>query len=144
MSRRRQRVGCPAVLALVPALLLAGAVPARAATWNVGLSAASSGSAAAGTLGTAAAPATACGSTSKTVTISWVAVANAGGYTVLQATAAGGPYSSAATGVSGTSWTSAALSNNTYWFEVRATQGSWTGPASAAGASRTIQGNSCT
>jgi hypothetical protein len=136
-------VGCPAVLALAAVLLLAGAVPARAATWTVGLSAASSGSAAAGTLGTAAAPTTACGSTGKTVTVSWAAVANAGGYTVLQATAAGGPYSNAATGVSGTSWTSAPLSNNTYWFEVRATEGSWSGAPSSAGAGRTIQGNSC-
>ncbi len=77
--------------------------------------------------------------------ISWSTVTHASNYTVDQSTtSATTGYTAAATGVTGSSWTSGTLSATTYWFEVVALAGTnWVSPNSSATASRTISSTSC-
>lgn len=79
--------------------------------------------------------------TSKTVTVTWSAVAHATAYAVYESTTtATGTYSVVASGVASTTWTSGTLTAGThYWFEVLADVGTnWAGARSAATAERTI------
>jgi hypothetical protein len=66
-------------------------------------------------------------------------------YTVYDTTtSATGSYSSVATGVATTSWTSGTLSAATYWFEVAAYTGTnWIGTKSTATAESTISSSGC-
>jgi fibronectin type 3 domain-containing protein len=58
------------------------------------------------------------------VTVNWSPVAGASTYSVLRSTASGGPYTVAASGVSGTSFTDTGLTNDTkYYYVVSATNG---------------------
>lgn len=66
------------------------------------------------------------------VTVSWSAVSGADSYTVKVSTATGGPYGTAAAGVTGTSYAHSGLTNgNTYFYVVSATNGAGEGPNSS-------------
>jgi len=84
-------------------------------------------------------------SSAKTVKVSWTTVTRATSYTVYDtATSATGTYSSVATGVTSTSWTSGTLSAANYWFEVTAYTGTnWIGAKSTSTAESTISSSGC-
>jgi len=122
-------------------LLLLCAAPAQA-DWAVGVGANSAGEARA-----AAAPTAPIGVTSActsvlatTVNVTWSAVTHASTYEIWESTTSSSSgFSIAATGVTGTSWTSGNLAPGNYWFEVSAFVGTnWTSPNSSASAQRTI------
>jgi hypothetical protein len=75
-----------------------------------------------------------------TVQLTWVAVTQATSYAIYDSTT--GPtsgYSLYASGVSGTTYTTASLPSGNYWFEIAASIGSnWVGPRSSAATVRTI------
>jgi hypothetical protein len=79
-------------------------------------------------------------SSERDVTVSWNAVADAASYTVLKSTTTStGTYSSKASGLTGTSWTSTALDANNYWFEVDAYLGTkWVSVPSSPSGETTI------
>ena len=108
---------------------------AAASTWPVSISGSNGGESHSSGLPSApSAPSVACTSgLSDTVKVSWDTVATASTYDVHDATsAAGGPYSLAASGVTTTSWTSGALASGNYWFEVTAFEGTnWQSPDSS-------------
>ncbi len=119
--------------------------PAWAATnWVDHLATGSKGEAQAQALPAApASPAAACAAptTSKTIKVTWSAVAHATAYSVYESTtSATGTYSLVASGVATTSWTSGTLTSGTnYWFEVVAVVGSnWSSSKSSATAESTI------
>jgi hypothetical protein len=122
---------------------LADPTPALAASnWMVGLAGASSGQALSQPAPAAPSSVTAAcvGLLSGQITVSWSAVPKATSYTVYDSTtAATGPYSVIATGVSASPWTSNVLATANYWFEVKANIGSnWSSAFSAATAQRGI------
>jgi hypothetical protein len=81
-----------------------------------------------------------------TVDVGWTAVPQATTYTVDESTtSATSGYTAAATGVTGTSWTSPSLSTGEYWFEVAADadKGLVSSPTSAASAQITIVVAAC-
>ena len=89
--------------------------------------------------------ATCTSSLATTVNVTWTAVTSATSYTVDESTtSATTGYAAAATGVSGTSWTSPSLTTGEYWFEVAADKGSVSSPDSAASAQITILVLGCT
>lgn len=141
---RGGRAGRRIVLATVVCWSLLAA-SALAVGWTVGLGPGSSGQAQSVSLPTAPQSVTATCGAATTVTVSWNAVAGATGYTVyVSTTSASSGYTTAATGVTGTSWTSAALTAGNRWFEVAATVGgNWVGANSNATPRRTISGNTC-
>lgn len=79
--------------------------------------------------------------TSKTIKVTWNGVTHAVSYTVFQSTtSASSGYSSVASGVTTTSWTSSTLTAGTnYWYEVATIIGShWTSANSSASGESTI------
>jgi hypothetical protein len=142
MSRSR----IPWALAVVVALALSVTQePSTAASnWTLSVHGTSSGESRSKSLPSAPGSATAsCTSViSNTIKVTWSAVTGASSYTVYEATsAASGPYSSAATGVTSTSWTSPGLSTGDYWFEVAAYEGAnWASANSSATAESTVTG----
>ena len=67
----------------------------------------------------------------KKITLQWSAVNGATSYTVKRATSSGGPYSTVATGVTGTSFTNSGLaSGTTYYYVVFAVNAGGTSPSS--------------
>jgi hypothetical protein len=71
------------------------------------------------------------------VTVTWSGVTHASSYTVFVSSGSG--YSAVATGVTGTSWTSAPLATGTYTFELDAYVGThWVSANSAATGSHTV------
>jgi len=133
------------VLAFVSFLAVSSAAQAG---WAVGLAASSAGQSIGGS-----APATPTGATSactspvgSTVKVTWNPVVHATSYTIWKSTtSATSGYTVAATGVTGTSWTSGSLALGSYWFEVSAAIGNnWTSPNSTATAQRTILVTACT
>jgi len=73
------------------------------------------------------------------VTLNWTASAGATGYNVKRATTSGGPYTTVATGVTGTTYTNTALTNGTtYYYVVSAVNGAGES-ANSAQASATPQ-----
>jgi hypothetical protein len=83
--------------------------------------------------------------TGKTVIVSWSAVTHAT-YTIYQSTtSATAGFTVAKAGNATTSWTSAALANGTYWFQVAAVVGNnWKSANSAAPGSHVIKNSGCT
>jgi hypothetical protein len=139
MSTRPGRLVLVALGVVLPLLC---ASPAGASSWTTALNALSA--VRAQSVPTPSAPtgvtATCTSSTTKTVTVSWTAVAHAT-YTVLQSnTSATGTYTSVASGVATTSWTSNTLPDGkTYWYQVRAGIGStWVSASTAATTGRVI------
>jgi hypothetical protein len=132
------------VLATASVVWWSQAVACGASNWAASLATGSKGesqadalpAAPSGVTATCAAPTTA-----KTIKVSWAAVPLATSYSVSESTtSATGSYALVASGVTGISWTSGALSNNTnYWFEVTALIGSnWVSAKSAASGESTI------
>jgi hypothetical protein len=133
-------------VAALSGLVMAPAVDA-ASNWVVHVASANSGEAKAAVLPAApASPAAACTSpaSNKTIKVTWTAVTHATTYSVYQSTtSATGTYTSVATGVTTTSWTSGTTAGN-YWFKVAALIGTtWTSPESAATTENTISASSC-
>lgn len=136
----------PFVLALtVAALVWWGAVSAcGASNWMATVASGSKGEsqatslpAAPGSVGAVCAAPT----TAKTITVTWSAVSLATSYSVYDSTtSATAGFAVLATGVTGTSWTSAALtSGKNYWFKMTALVGSnWASAQSAASPESTI------
>jgi hypothetical protein len=128
--------------------VLSGGGNAWATTWIPGLAAGSTAEAQAGGVPAAAptGPAATCTGVGSTVKVTWTAVTlpahgnPALSYTVFESTVSSSTgFTSVATGVVGTSWTSGALLAGNYWFEVAAVFGSnWPGPNSASTSQRTI------
>jgi len=143
---RGKSVISPIALAVL-AVLTAG--PAFASSWVDPLASGSHGEAQSGALPVAPATvAAACVSaTASKITVTWSSVSRASSYTVWQSTtSATSGYSSAASGVVGTSWPSVSLNSGHYWFEVSASIGTnWAGPKStASGESTVVKNTSCT
>jgi hypothetical protein len=136
------RLGLHAAAVAASVVLGVGTTATWASTWGPTLAAGSTGEAKGATLPSAPGGVTAvCSSaTSNTVVVSWTAVTGAASYAVYQATsAATGPYSVAASGVTGTSWTSGGLSSGNYWFEVSTYEGTnWQSALSAVTMESTI------
>jgi len=145
-GREKHWVSRALVLLLVAGscILLSDPVADAASNWVVHVAAGSKGESQASVLPVAPTGVTAsCAAptTSKTIKVTWSAVTHATTYSVYDSTTtAGGTYSLVASGVSGTSWTSGALTSGTnYWFEVVTIVGSnWAGPKSAASVESTI------
>jgi hypothetical protein len=79
----------------------------------------------------------------RTIVVSWAAITHATGYGVYQSTTVGGTYTLQTT-VTTTTWTSAVLAANTYFYEVVANIGTnWASAKSAATSKRTITGSAC-
>jgi hypothetical protein len=142
---RRGTLLVAAPMALVGLVLVSSTGAAWAATnWMVTLHTASSAESHSQTVPSAPTGVTAaCNAptSTKTIKVSWTAVAHATTYTVYDSTtSATGTYTSVATGVATTSWTSGTLTAGThYWFEVTVSVGSnWTSTKSAATAESTI------
>lgn len=77
---------------------------------------------------------------SSDITVTWAAASHATSYTVLQSTtSATSGFTSVATGVTSTSWTSGSLALGTYYYEVAADAGAnWASPASSSTAGITV------
>ena len=127
--------------------LFATGLPASASNWALALAAGSKGEAQATTGPSAPANVSdACVSpTSKLITVTWNAVADASTYTVLKSTTTTtGSYNSTATGVTTTSWTSGTLTSGNDWFKVEAYVGTkWLSAQSAATGETTISTSGC-
>lgn len=150
-SPRRRRCALPVAVALTLTCslgLLVSSGPAWAtANWAVHAATVNSGEAQALALPTASTPTSACTSpaSAKTVKVSWTAVSHATAYAVYQSnTTATGTYTLQTSGVTATSWTTAALATGDYWYEVVADVGSnWASTKSAASAERVITSSGC-
>lgn len=134
------------VVAAWASIASAGLVPARASLWTVAVAPASHAQAAAQAAPAAPAGVAAACASGRTITVTWSAVAHAASYTIWQSTtSATGGYTTAASGITTTTWTTPTLSSAHYWFEVTARVGvNWTGATSAATARTTISGSTCT
>jgi hypothetical protein len=135
------------VVALSFALLVGGAGTAWASKWVVALATGSKGEAHA-----QAAPVAPTGvgavctsSSGKTIKVTWSAVTHATSYLIYESTtSASSGFTLVASGVTGTSWTSATLSSANYWFEVAAAIGTnWLGAKSASTGESTISSSGC-
>ena len=142
-------LGPIAVIVVAAGGVMASTGPAWTAThWTPVLTPGSAGEAKAQT--TPARPtgvSAACTSASaQTVKVSWTAVSRATGYTIYEATtSATGTYTSVASGVTASPWTSGTLSAGNYWFEVMAQIGSnWVGTKSTASSESTTSSGACT
>jgi hypothetical protein len=133
------------VITTLVVLSLSVAGVAYASTWTVTLHASSKAEAQA-----QAAPAAPAGVTAtcvspaskKEVSVTWGAVTHASEFEVLQSFNSG-TYA-AATTLTGTAWTSSALSTGTYKYEVETQIGTnWASTPSSASATRTISSSSC-
>ena len=128
------------VIASVLSVLVFSGPAWATANWAVQAAAVNAGEAHAQALPTAPTATSACGTTARTVKVSWAAITHATAYAVYQSTTTvGGTYSLVMSGVTTTSWTTAVLSAGNYWFEVVADIGTnWASAKSAATAQRTI------
>jgi hypothetical protein len=139
----RGAVGAATVVAIV---FSGPTAPAGATAWNVAMAAGGSGQAGAGTLAAPAGLTGTCGTggNKSRFILAWTATPRAAAYTVQQSTTSSTTgFSTVATGVASTNWTSPDLGNGTYWYRVVAVLGNWSSSSSAATAPRTITGNSC-
>jgi hypothetical protein len=138
-----------ALIGVVAAVFLAAAgSTAWASTWAIVLRSGSAGESRAQAVPVAPTGITAActSSTTRTVKVTWTAVAKATSYTVYDATtSATGTYTSVASGVTTASWTSGTLAAANYWFEVVAFTGTnWSGPKSTASPESTTTSSGCT
>jgi hypothetical protein len=141
------RLGARRIVLVVWVALIvisASGTAGAATSWVVALGGGSNGEAHAQALPAApGSPAASCNSplTTKTIKVTWSAVARATTYSVYDSTTtATGTYSLVASGVATTSWTSGTLVSSTnYWFEVLAKIGSnWSSVKSAPTGESTI------
>jgi hypothetical protein len=151
VSAQPARGGVPrapavAVAVAVAVILLCGTVTAAAAGWTVGAAGGSNAHSRGGTLVPPTGLSTVCGTgpNKDKVTVSWAAAPQATSYSILQSsTSATTGYSTVATGVAATTWTSPSLANGSYWFEVVTVTGNWSSAGSTATAQRTITSSAC-
>jgi hypothetical protein len=135
------------VAVTVSALGLVHPRAAAASSWTTTLAAGSKGEAASGSI--PAAPTGVAGtcqaSNQQIIKVTWTAAAHATSYSVSKASTSGGTYTTVATGVAGTSWTSGTLATGNYWFKVTAYIGTnWVGALSnASPTQRTISSGAC-
>jgi len=131
-----------ALLGVISIVLGVDSGVASASTWVVALTAGSHGEGHAQALPSAPTGVTsACtASNLKTVKVTWTAVTHGTSYTIDQSTTSSSSgFSSVATGVAGTSWTSASLANGNYWYRVVGFVGTnWASAQSSSTAQRTI------
>jgi len=131
----------------VAGLLVGISGTAWASTWKPTLKTGSTAeSRAQGSPATPTSVAAACSSsTAKTIKVTWGSVTKATSYTIYDATkSASGTYTSLATGITTTTWTSGTLSAGNDWYEVAALVGSnWVGFKSAATTESTISSSGC-
>ncbi|MGO9659684.1 MAG: hypothetical protein ACLQVK_16800 [Acidimicrobiales bacterium] len=114
---------------------------ASASNWALVLSASSKAEAhaLAGPSAPAGVSAACVSSSSKEITVTWRAVADASTYTVYDSTSVDGTYASKATGETGTTWTGTISTAGNYWFEVAAYVGTkWLSAKSAPSGETTI------
>jgi hypothetical protein len=136
-------------LAVVLTVIVLGQVPSvGASNWSVVLETGSRGEAESMTASPPASVAASCVSPSGyTIDISWSAVTHASSYTVYQSkttSSSPGTYTSAKTGVTGTSWTTGTLATGyNYWYEVVSVYSTpWTSAKSTASGETTISSSS--
>ena len=126
-------------------LLVSNGPASGAGNWIVHLATVNSAEAEADPVPTAPTPSAACATPTslKKVAVTWAAITHATNYGVHQSTTVGGTYTLQAT-VTTTTWTSAALAANTYFYEVVANIGAhWASAKSTATAKRTISSTIC-
>jgi hypothetical protein len=122
--------------------------PAAATNWSVALNTGSGGEVASMATSPPTGVTAACpSSTGYTIKVSWTASTHATSYAIYQAkstTTTPGTYSSAQTGVTGTSWTTGTLATGyNYWYEVATVYGkNWTSAKSTATGETTISSTS--
>jgi hypothetical protein len=143
----RPRTAAVAILVVTLVVVVtAGSASASASTWAVALHAGSEGQARAqaGPLAPTGVSATCVSVSQQKVTVTWGAITHASTYTVYDSTISSlGGFAVIASGVSGTTWTSATLSVGSYWFEVTAYVGSqWVSVISLSTSTRAISGTS--
>jgi len=145
ISQQPGRLPAPGRLLLAVTTLVtvasAGTAADAATTWTVHVAAASAGQARGGTLAAPTGVGAVCATNKVPVVVTWNAVANATGYTVSEATAPAGPYTSLATGVTGTAASVTPSPAGTYYLAVTATRSNWSGPTSPTASTRTTYGN---
>ena len=126
-------------------LLVSSGPASGASNWIVHVATVNSAEAKAQALPTAPTATAACATPTslKKVTVTWAAITHATNYGVYQSTTVGGTYTLQAT-VTTTTWTTAALAANTYFYEVVANIGTnWASAKSTATAKRTISSTIC-
>jgi hypothetical protein len=150
----RGRIHRKLVVALATAAACVGVTaPLALGAWTS--SASSSGTVSAASLGAPGGLAAAWGTCVKNVSfqvvLTWNAVSDARGYLVYRGTSSTGPWTQIGpTPVSGTTYTANGPSgtsftwNVTYWYQVKAYAGGWSGSASTAVSNRTPKASSCT
>jgi hypothetical protein len=117
------------------------AVPASASSWTVAAKTGSTGEsrAQAGPAAPTGVSDTCVSSSEREVTVTWNAVTDASNYSVFKSTTLTGSYLSAATKVTGTSWTSGTLAAGTVYFKVEALVGTnWVSAESTATGETTL------
>ena len=130
-------------------LTVATTAPAFASGWAETLAAGSKAEARAVTLpaGPGVVGAACTSPTASIVTVTWRPVPLATSYTVFDSnTSSTGPFSTIATGITGTSWSSGKLATGNYWFKLSTSIGpNWTGGLSSPSIESTVVKNkSCT
>lgn len=116
-----------------------------AGNWSVHVASVNSGEAKAQALPTAPTATATCStpSSARTIVVSWGAITHATNYGVYQSTTVSGTYTLQTT-VTTTSWTTAVLAANTYFYEVVANIGTnWASAKSTATTKRTITSTTC-
>jgi hypothetical protein len=135
----------PSAAVLITALLLATS-PVGASSWSVALRPSSNGEARAQAAPSAptGVSASCVSSGQKLVSVLWIAVSAASSYTIYKSATLAGSYTSTASGVTGTSWTSGTLTTGNVYFKVAAYLGTkWMSAQSADTSETTINSNGC-
>ena len=129
---------------VAPTLVLERA--ASASAWPVSVTTATGAAQSQGPPAAPANPAALCLSAlSSRIVITWSSVAFGTTYAIYASTTSSSSgYSSLATGIAATTYTTAALPTATYWFKITASTGTkWEGPMSGATSQRTIVAVTC-
>ncbi|MBB3086733.1 hypothetical protein [Geodermatophilus sabuli] len=132
------------MVAVVTAVMAAPAQPAGAA-WSAGLADGSQAHAHAGSLTAPTEVTASCVSpTGSTIQLAWPAAAGATSYTVSQATSPNGTFTTIATGVTNTIWTSGARTDGfEYYYRVAAARWNWSSAPSTTTAKRYVAQGNC-
>jgi hypothetical protein len=141
-----QRTLAPTTAAVVIATLLVASAPAGASHWSILVKASNNGEslAQAAPLAPTGVSDSCVSSIQKLVTVFWSSVPEASSYTIYKATTVSGSYTSTASGVTGTSWTSGTLTTGNVYFKVAAYVGTkWVSAQSAASPEATINSTGC-
>ena len=141
-----QRSLAPTSTAVLITALLLAISPAGAFSWSVTLRASSNAEAQAHAAPSAptGVSASCVASNQKLVSVFWNAVTAASSYTIYKSATMAGSYTSTASGVTGTSWTSGTLMTGNVYFKVATYIGTkWVSAQSAASPETTINSTGC-